>query len=86
MRAERTDEEGSGGGRETRDAALEYRGHRKCPSGINKAQSWIMVPTQLGVLAHGREGRGRGEEDGERGGGWRKGRVKMGRAVSVIAE
>lgn len=48
MRAERTRKaEGAEGGeeRETRDAASEYRGHRKCSSGINKARSWIMVPT-----------------------------------------
>lgn len=44
MRAERT-RKGEGGERETRDAASEYRGHRKCSSGINKARSWIMVPT-----------------------------------------
>lgn len=75
----------------TGEASGSTRGHRKCSSGINKAivDYGSDIAPELRRAEEGesgearRGGRGRGEEQAE---GWRKGRVKMGRAVSVIAE
>lgn len=78
---------GIGRGPRLREASGRTRGHRKCSSGINKAivdYGSDIAPELRSSGARKREGRARREEGGAE--GWRKGRVKMGRAVSVIAE
>lgn len=65
-------------------STLGYRGHRKCSSGINKAivDYGSDIAPELGRVSAREKGQQGEEERGE----WRKGRVKMGRAVSVIVE
>lgn len=67
----------------SREASGRTRGHRKYSSGINKAivDYGSDIAPELWRAEEGESG-----EAGGRSGGWRKGRVKMGRAVSVIAK
>lgn len=69
-----------------REASGRTRGHRKCSSGINKAI--VDYGSDIAPELRSSGARKRESRESEAGGpeGWRKGRVKMGRAVSVIAE
>jgi len=67
-----------------RVSTLERRGHRKYSSGINKAI--VDYGSDIAPQLRRVSARKRGSEVRRGNGGWRKGRVKMGRAMSVIAE